>query len=255
MARAARLASRERSLFLMDERRAGWLALFAQSACVALLSLLPGACASVDTPMPAAVDPGHADTARTFVAVVRRDWHTDVCLRTRDANAWALGLAHGFDGATVLCFGFGERQYVVERRHDPLTMLGALLPSRAAILMTVLRATPEAAFGEENVVEAPVGDAGLEGLQRFLRDSIETDGMDEPQRLADGPYPGSLYFAATGTYDALHTCNTWTARALRSAGLASVADTPFAGHLMNETRAAVSHAPDDARPKPQAASP
>ncbi|MFP6560572.1 hypothetical protein WJ542_20050 [Paraburkholderia sp. B3] len=161
----------------MDERRAGWLALFVRSACVAVLgaflsacAAVLSACASVDTPMPAAVDPGQAGVAHTFVAVVRRDWHTDVCLRTRDAGAWALDLAHGFDGATVLCFGFGERQYVVGRRHDPLTMLGALLPSRAAILMTVLRATPEDAFGEKNVVEAPVGDAGLEGLQRFLRD-------------------------------------------------------------------------------------
>ncbi|MFP6560573.1 DUF2459 domain-containing protein [Paraburkholderia sp. B3] len=77
---------------------------------------------------------------------------------------------------------------------------------------------------------------------------METNGADEPQRLADGPYPGSLYFAARGTYDALHTCNTWTARALRSAGLASVADTPFAGHLMRETRAAAARAPDEASP-------
>jgi hypothetical protein len=240
----------------MDERRTGavtrcrrgadWRALVTPGAGLPLLiacAFVLGACASIDPPMPAAVDPGPAGVAHTFVAVVRRDWHTDICLRTRDAGAWALDLAHGFDGATVLCFGFGERQYVVERRHDPLTMIGALLPSRAAILMTVLRATPEEAFGAENVVEVPVGDAGLAGLQRFLRASIETDGADEPQHLADGPYPGSLYFAATGTYDALHTCNTWTARALRSAGLTSVADTAFAGRLMSETRAAVERGP------------
>jgi uncharacterized protein (TIGR02117 family) len=211
--------------------------------CIALLAL--GACAvATDPPMPAPADAGSAGVPHTYIAVVQRDWHTDVCLRTQDVGAWSLALARGFDGATVLCFGFGERQYVVERKHDPLTMLGALLPSRAAILMTVLRGPPEAAFGEENVVEAPVGDAGLEGLQRFLRDSIETDSTGDPQRLADGPYPGSLYFAATGTYDALHTCNTWTARALRSAGLTSVGDTVFAGRLMSETRAAVAHAPE-----------
>ncbi|WP_042337097.1 DUF2459 domain-containing protein [Paraburkholderia ferrariae] len=210
----------------------------------ALLSLALGACAAADPPMPAAIDTGNARAAQTAIAVVQRDWHTDVCLRTRDADAWTLALARGFDGATTLCFGFGERQYVVERKHDPLTMLGALLPSRAAILMTVLRAAPEVAFGKENVIEAPVSDAGLSGLQRFLRDSIETDNANGPLRLADGPYPGSLYFAATGTYDALHTCNTWTARALRSAGLASVADTVFAGHLMGEARAAAAHAPD-----------
>jgi uncharacterized protein (TIGR02117 family) len=216
--------------------RVGYLAL------AVLLAL--SACTATDPPMPAPADADAGGVPHTYVAVVQRDWHTDVCLRTEDVGAWPLALARGFDGATVLCFGFGERQFVVERRHDPLTMIGALLPSRAAILMTVLRSTPEEAFGKENVIEAPVGDAGLDGLQRYLRDSIETDSTGNPQRLADGPYPGSLYFAATGTYDALHTCNTWTARALRSAGLTSVADTVFAGRLMRETRAAVAHASD-----------
>jgi uncharacterized protein (TIGR02117 family) len=207
-----------------------------------LLALV--ACTASDPPMPAPVGVVETGQAHTAVAVVQRDWHTDVCLRVQDLNAWVRTLARGFDGATVLCFGFGERQYVVERRHDPLTMIGALFPSRATILMTVLRATPEEAFGAQNVVEVPVGDAGLDGIQRFLRESFETDGAGNPQRLADGPYPGSLFFAASGTYDAIHTCNTWTARALRSAGLSSVKDTLFSGSLMREVRAAVAQAKD-----------
>jgi uncharacterized protein (TIGR02117 family) len=216
-------------------------------AALALLLVPAFAGCAADPPMPAAVAIGASDPQDTLVAIVQRDWHTDVCLRTQDANAWVLTLARGFDGARFLCFGFGERQYVVERKHDLFTMVGALLPSQAAILMTVLRATPETAFGEENVVEAPIGDVGLDGLQRYLQASIETDGAGAPLRLADGPYPGSLYFAATGTYDMLHTCNTWTARALRSAGLTGVQDRLFAGSLMREVRDAVAHLPDDSR--------
>jgi uncharacterized protein (TIGR02117 family) len=223
-----------------------WTSRRAAMALAPVLLML-AACAAADPPMPAPVAVGAAGTRDTSVAIVQRDWHTDVCLRVQDADAWVLTLARGFDGASVLCFGFGERQYVVERRHDPLTMVGALLPSRAAILMTVLRATPEEAFGAENVVEAPVGDAGLDGLQRYLRESIETDSAGGPQRLADGPYPGSLYFAATGTYDALHTCNTWTARALRSAGLTGVRDVLFAGSLMREARGAVVYTGNNGR--------
>lgn len=214
-------------------RRAGAFALLAFFALAA--------CAAPDPPMPSPVVGNETGGApHAFVAVLQRDWHTDVCLRVQDADAWILGLARGFDGAAVLCFGFGERQYVVERRHDSLTMLGALLPSRAAILMTVLRVTPEEAFGAQNVVEAQVADAGLADLQRYLRESIETDSTGSARRLEDDPYPGILYFAATSTYDALHTCNTWTARALRSAGLTSVKDTVFAGSLMSEARAAAS---------------
>lgn len=196
-------------------------------------------CANQRDPMAAAMEPVTDGPTRTVIAVVQRDWHTDICLRMNDVDDWVASLARGFEGTRVLCFGFGERQYVVERRHDPLTMIGALMPSEAAVLMTVLRATPETAFGSQNVVEVPVDDAGLAGVQRYLRASLQTDAAGAPLRLADGPFAGSLFFAASGTYDAFHTCNTWTARALRSAGLTGVADTQFAGTLMREVRHAV----------------
>lgn len=214
-------------------RLTSWVLMFALSAC-----------AAIDPPMPSPAGFVETGQTHTSIAVVQRDWHSDVCLRVQDLDAWVITLARGFEGATVLCFGFGERQYVVERRHDPLTMIGAMFPSRATILMTVLRATPEEAFGAQNVIEAPLGDAGLDGIQRFLRESIETDAAGNPLRLADGPYPGSLFFAASGTYDLFHTCNTWTARALRSAGLINVKDTEFSGSLMRETRAAVTRTQD-----------
>ena len=203
------------------------------------LVLALAACASPHDPLPAAIEPLAGGPASTSVAVVQRDWHTDICLRMDDADAWVASLARGFDGAAILCLGFGERQFVVERRHDPLTMMGALFPSKAAVLMTVLRASPQAAFGAQNVVEVPVDAAGLAGLQRYLRTSFETDASGAPQSLANGPYAGSVYFAASGTYDAFHTCNTWTARALRSAGLADVQDVLFARSLMREVRAAL----------------
>jgi len=203
------------------------------------LVLALAACASPHDPLPAAIEPVADGPASTSVAVVQRDWHTDICLYMGDANAWVASLARGFDGAAMLCFGFGERQFVVERRHDPLTMMGALLPSKAAVLMTVLRASPQAAFGAQNVVELPVDAAGLAGLQQYLRASFETDATGAPQSLANGPYAGSVYFAASGTYDAFHTCNTWTARALRSAGLTEVEDVLFAGSLMREVRNAL----------------
>ncbi|MEX3952291.1 DUF2459 domain-containing protein [Paraburkholderia sp. EG287B] len=221
-----------------------------QALCAIVLALALGACTNMAGPLPAAIEPVADDgPPRTSVAVVQRDWHTDICLRVHDADVWVDALARGFDDATVLCFGFGERQFVVERRHDPLTMIGALMPSQATVLMTVLRAAPEAAFGSQNVVEVPVDDAGLASVQRYLRTSLETDADGAPRRLADGPYTGSVYFAASGTYDALHTCNTWTARALRSAGLDDVPDVLFARSLMREVRHALAtKAPDGAMP-------
>ncbi len=170
------------------------------------------------------------------ITVVERGWHTDVCVRSEDAGPLLESLAQGFDGARFLCFGFGERQFLVARTHDPLAALSALFPSQAALLMTVLRDAPGEAFGRSSVVTLWVSLAGLTRLQAFLQQSIENDATGGPIRLGEGPYPGSVFFAATGTYDALYTCNTWTADVLRSAGLPVEGAVLFAGDLMYKVR-------------------
>jgi hypothetical protein len=38
-------------------------------------------------------------------------------------------------------------------------------------------------------------------------------------RIAPGPYPESAFYASSGTYSLDYTCNTWTATALKAAGL------------------------------------
>ncbi|MGH6676638.1 MAG: DUF2459 domain-containing protein, partial [Xanthobacteraceae bacterium] len=58
------------------------------------------------------------------------------------------------------------------------------------------------------------------------------------QPLGHGPYPSSAFYAAAGTYDGTHTCNTWTAEALHTAGLpVTSAGVVFAGQLMRQIRA------------------
>jgi uncharacterized protein (TIGR02117 family) len=177
-----------------------------------------------------------AGPVASTIVVVERGWHTDICLRGEDADAWIATLARGFEGARFLCFGFGERQYVVSREHGLLTMLSALLPSPSALLMTALRDTPAAAFGPANAVGLGVSRAGLAGVRAFLRRSTQTDATGQPMRLGEGPYPGSEFFAATGTYDGLYTCNTWTADALRAGGLPADDAVLFADDLMRQVR-------------------
>ena len=194
-----------------------------------LVGLLLAGCTTVPLHDPAA-------PVATTVAIAERGWHTDVCLREKDADAWVAKLARGFAGATYLCLGFGEREYVVARDHSLLTMISALLPSPGAILLTAIRGTPAAAFGADNVVTVGVSRDGLAGLQTFFRHAIETDGTGRPRRLADGPYPGSVYFGATPSYDGFYTCNTWTADALRSAELPVRGGILFSGELMRAGR-------------------
>ncbi|AOZ09874.1 DUF2459 domain-containing protein [Cupriavidus malaysiensis] len=196
---------------------------------LALAMLLLAGCASAPPPVP-------GGPPVTRIAVIARGWHTDICLAYPDAGERVRALASGFDGARFLCFGFGERQFVMAREHGVLATLSALLPSRAALLMTVLNAPPEAAFGAREVVNLEVGEKGLDGLQAYLRASVQDTADGQAMRLGDGPYPGSVFFAATGTYDAFFTCNTWTAEGLRAAALPVDGNILLSGTLMRQAR-------------------
>jgi uncharacterized protein (TIGR02117 family) len=224
---------------LLDVPHAGGRALFGASvaflvvrcALAATFAAALGACTTLQ-PAPAPM----LDPVVTTITIVERGWHTDVCIERDEVGVEFEVFAQEFPGARFLCFGFGERRYVMTRENTVLETLSALVPSQAALLLTVLRNGPAAAFGPDNVIRIGVSDAGLAGLRSYLKESVQVDSAGRPMRLGDGPYPYSLFFAATGTYDALYTCNTWTADAMRSAGLQVDDAVIFAAGVMRQAR-------------------
>jgi uncharacterized protein (TIGR02117 family) len=196
-------------------------------ACLAL-NLFIAACSA---PQPA------APPDDVVVYVIGRGWHTDVGLPVDEITGKLSTLEQGFPGVRVLTFGFGERQFLVDRKKSIGAMLAALLPSQSALLMTALRTAPEAAFGQPNVVALHVSRAGLERIEASIWGELELSSAGEPVLLADGPYPGSVFYAARETYFGLYTCKTWTADTLRAGGLAMAATgVLFAGQVMGMAR-------------------
>lgn len=166
-----------------------------------------------------------ADTAPQLATLyaIGRGWHTDIGLPVEEIAGPLANLDQQFPGVRYLVFGFGERGYLLNRNKDLRHMLLALFPGPGAILVTALSAPPSAAFGASHVIALRLSPAGIDRVTGFLWSYLKTDARGAPQVIADGPYPGSLFYASTGTYALDHTCNTWTAEALRATGL------PFSG--------------------------
>lgn len=199
-------------------------------AAAIAVALAIGGCAGA----PAAAPQGPVTTT---IDVVARDWHTDICVRTDDAGPEIAVFAAGYDGSRFLCFGFGDRRYVLSRERDAWTLVSALIPGDGAILLTVLRDTPAAAFGADNVVRLGIDQAGLSRLRAFLVKSVQTDATGAPVHLGKGPYDGGLFLGATATYAGFYTCNTWTAEGLRTAGIPVSGPVLFASGVMTQVRA------------------
>ena len=196
-------------------------------ACLALTGLI--AACSAPNPLPPPDD--------AVVYVAERGWHTDITLPVEEIAGPLATRERGLPGVRFLTFGFGERQFLVNRQRTVGAMLNALLPSQSALLMTALRATPEEAFGQRNVVALHVSPAGLEQIVANIWREFEPSTAGEPVWLAEGPYPGSVFYAARDTYHALYTCNTWTAEILRAGGVPMpVTGVVFAGQVMGMAR-------------------
>jgi uncharacterized protein (TIGR02117 family) len=188
-----------------------------------------------DTAAPAA--PGGADGS-VVIYVARRGWHIDIGMAAQDLRAPLDTVAADLPGTRYLFFGFGDKHYLVDNNHNAPAMLGALWPGSAVMLVTGLENTPDAAFGAESVVALTLSGKQNRMLQSFISHSFVTE--NETIRIyQNGPYEDSLYFLAGPKYSGFHTCNTWAAEALRSAGLPiHHGGVVFAGQLWTQVQRA-----------------
>ena len=117
-----------------------------------------------------------------------------------------------------------------------VTVVEASRPAGGTSLATfswvnALGKQPEAYF------ELNLSPLGLDRLSHYLWAAFEKSGDGSLRRLAAGPEPGSVFYAATGTYSASYTCNTWTAEGLRVGGIAvTPAGVVFVSDLTDQLR-------------------
>jgi uncharacterized protein (TIGR02117 family) len=207
-------------------RVARWLCIIL-SACICMGF---GGCAAPIVRNDADVPSGDAT-----ISVVARGWHTDVALPVDDSIGPLTRLRRDFPGVHFLVFGFGERAYLMTRHAGSGEALGALFPSRSAILATALLAPPAQAFADQQVVTLRLNQDAVKRIAALIWQSLEHDAHGNPVRLADGPYDGSAFYASAQTYDAFHTCNTWTAQLLRDGGFpVQAGGVLFSGQLMGQ---------------------
>jgi hypothetical protein len=205
-------------------RRAGLIAL---PLAIALLTGLGGCGAR-----PAACVPQPAPRT-DVVYLIDHGWHTDIAIPSGELRGKMTVFQRIFPGLQVLVVGFGKRTFMMA----PVTTSGDLLigpfPGDGTILAVGLKGAPAVAYdqGIEATIALPPG--GAKRLSDFVWNTLKVeDGT--PEKLADGFFPGSIFYATRTGYAGTYTCNTWTADALHAAGLPIDADgVVFAGQTMS----------------------
>jgi uncharacterized protein (TIGR02117 family) len=197
--------------------------------------ILALACLWLPAMVAAAAPPAFAPPAGSLVYVIAGSWHTEIALPASETEGPLRRLAAEFPGSPYLIFGWGAHDFYMAPHPDLADALRAALPGPAVMLVIPLGVAPTAYLGPGAVWALPASRAGLARLSQYLWDDVAKDRGGAPVRAGPGPYPRSVFYVSTGTYDASHTCNTWTALALRAAGLpVTAAGVVFAGQLTGQ---------------------
>ena len=131
----------------------------------------------------------------------------------------------GFDHVAV---GWGDRAFYVDTPTwgdiNPVVVLRAAVGSSRTVLHVEHVPAPPTGNTVRAIVLTP---DQYRRLAAFVRDTLGTGG-----KVASGYGPDDAFYDARGTYSAITTCNEWTGRALRHAGVRVGAWTPFPATVM-----------------------
>jgi len=132
----------------------------------------------------------------------------------------------GYDHVAI---GWGDRKFYVETPTwadvRPMTMLWAALGSGQTVLHVEHVAAPKPGPDARVILLRP---GEYRRLAAFIRASFAPRGWHRTGYGMD-----DAFYAATGRYDAIHTCNAWTGDGLRVAGVRVGAWTPFSATVLH----------------------
>ncbi|MGY5775746.1 TIGR02117 family protein [Rhizobium sp. LEGMi135b] len=173
-------------------------------------------------------DPAARSGRSQQILVLSNPIHTDIAipvdsdLITRFAFLRPAGLNLDNPNLRYLVFGWGGRSFYTETRTWADLKAGPVLKSFA-----LDRSVIHAELAGDIPLDAPavtvvnVDAEGLERLKRFILASFEQSDSGPMALLGSNYGPNDAFFEARGYFNALMGCNTWTAAALRQAGLTS----------------------------------
>ena len=198
-----------------------------------LFLLALGACAA---PLPAPPQPQGGGPA-VAVYLVAHDKHSGIAIRRADIPAGLWPESRDFPQAEYLEVGWGDRDYYYGRNQGPGGKLrAALWPNNPSVLHVVgVRGSLPQNFPASEIIEITLSRDGFDRLIRYIHDAYDRAGAPPVAPLGPGLYGDGRFYPARESFNLFRTCNVWTARGLRDAGL-PVHDSITMEGLMSQVR-------------------
>ena len=194
-------------------------------------------CSTCAAPIRETLAPSESEPRKT-IYLVNHGWHAGIVLRRADIpdNIWPkLG---NFPDMEYLEVGWGDKDYYqIPDPHLGFILKAALLPTASVLHIVGFNDHVPAYFPYSEIIRIELSSAGFERLSRTIASSFALDKAGNTTSPSPGLYGNSRFYLSRETYHLFNTCNVWTARALRTAGLPiTPATATSVGNLMSQAR-------------------
>jgi uncharacterized protein (TIGR02117 family) len=204
-----------------------------RSKCLFLAGIALGACAAPPNPAPQ-----EEGGPRVAIYLVAHDKHSGIAVRRAEISQGLWPEIRDFPRAEYLEVGWGDRDYYYGRNQGLWDALRAAFGSNNPSVLHVagVRGPLAESFPASEIIEVRVTRDGFDRLVRYIHDEHDRAGAPVAAPLGPGLYGDSRFYSARQTFNLSRTCNVWTARALRDAGL-PIEDSITMEGVMSQARA------------------
>ena len=154
------------------------------------------------------------------VYVLNHGWHTSLVLPSADVAADLPELKKRFGKVPYIEFGWGDSGfYQAQKVTTGITLQALFWPSTAVIHAVAVPNSPDDYFPDSEVLAVCLTNQNYASLKNFVVNSFYRDEFGHLLQLKKGIYGDSQFYEGVGNYYFLNTCNKWTAKGLKSAGM------------------------------------
>jgi len=154
------------------------------------------------------------------VYIVRQGLHTGFVVPATAIQSQLPQLYERFANTPYLEFGWGDKEYYqAEEITSGLTMRAVFLPTESVMQTVAIPERPDIHFTGNEVEALCLDSKQYSLLIGFIEHSFYQDNEGNIIKSENGTDGNNQFYKGEGHYYLMNTCNNWTARGLKSAGL------------------------------------
>ena len=164
--------------------------------------------------------PTQVNVPRIQVFTVSHGWHTGLIIEAKDLNELMPTLSKRFGCAKYYEIGWGDAGfYQASKITIKISVRAVFWPSKTVVHVVAFDEEPSQYFSLSELEEFFISESNYSNLLSFIKSSLLQSDIEENISLGRGIYGNSEFFVGTGRYHLFNTCNKWTAKGLKSAGM------------------------------------